>query len=392
MKNNKKVQINYYIHYYRKETVLSILKKIGVSLLTVLIVYAVMFLFFKNENVSVNYLQVFLSVTIGLLIVFIWPSKKESFNIYSIKQYVENRKNKLRNELRVILKQVFSTVLESLRSKDDNKQKHYLFSLKGVIDANTDPLVFNPDYKLLDSVFSTDGTLSITEASPAAWLDPTYSYFLLCQYIANIKKRLDVKSHGSKKRYKLATYPRHSEEFKTFLSGMTEMIGQLSAINSYEELLVSLKNSEVRFYFMGEESIKNNKGVVEYLVAGHELSGIFLFIVNDKIKSLLKTDAFRNTFIKKEGFPLDVAFALSNNEFSYTKRTEQDTLVTSPLQDHEKQLLYEFVKDLASIIHKEFTEKKYEYLFYPTVEGLLSSNKNDIDFVYNNKNCYVNVE
>lgn len=390
MKDKERGQINYYIHYYRKETVRSILKKIGVSLLTALIVYAIMFLCNRNENVSVNFLQVFLSVAVGLIIVYIWPSKKEEFNIKSIKVYIENRRNALKNELKVKLKQVFSTVLESLRSKDDNKQKHYLFSLKEIIEANTDPLVYNPEYKLLDSVFSTEGTLSITEASPAAWLDPTYNFFLLCQYIANIKKRLDVKSQSSRRKYKLATYSRTSTVFKSFLEKSAEMINNLSEIDTYDNLKAVLKNSEVRFYFMGEESIRNNKGVVEYLVAGHELSGVFLFIVSDKIKTVIDTNAFREAFIKKEGFPLDVAFALSDNEFSYTKRTEQDTLVTSPLKDTEKQSLYEFVKNLASIISGELSAKKYEYLLYPTKEGFMSTS--NINFVYNNRNCYVNVE
>lgn len=379
---------NYWIFYVHKLNKNEILEKIALVFLGATLV------FFVNYKIrgQVDITGIVISIGVSLILNLLFSEIKENWKVFkSLKKY--------KSEFGQLLRQVLSTVLDSVFSKDTAKQQQYMFSLKEIIDANRDPLKYNPEYKLLDRVFVSKGTLSITESSPAAWLDPTYNFFLMCQYVANIKKRLDIEyqsDSNTKKGFSMSN--RSSQEFNSFFKKGKKLIKTLSNIDTFADLISALDNHEVRFYLMSEDTIRNNKGIVEYLVAGHELSGVYLFIIKDTIKNQIGIEELQRSFIGNINDPLDIAFNISNNILNYTKRVEGNTLSEFTLQseDVRSDELIRVVKHLSSIIYEEIDNNtkriQNKYLIYPQGFGGFNETLANIDaFILNHKNCYVNI-
>lgn len=175
------------------------------------------------------------------------------------------------------------------------KYKHFLREITQADKLN--PIYLNLDDPKFDNLFTMNGALSITNAPLFAWKDPEYSWFLIANYTATLNKRY---SQGNNV-FQLKN--RKDKEFETFLDDGDKILESI-AQGSF------LYDSNVRFYILSEEEIKENKAMLEQMIAGHELFGIHLFIINARVfedtHNNVKIDKLYQTLLASSNISNDV--------------------------------------------------------------------------------------
>lgn len=215
-----------------------------------------------------------------------------------------------------LLEEAISDAIEASKQTQDKtwytrKYEHFLHEITQADKLN--PIDLNIDDPKFDNLFTLNGALSITNAPLFAWKDPEYSWFLIANYTATLNKRY---SQGNNV-FQLKN--RKDKEFDTFLDDGDKILESIAkGAFSYD--------SNVRFYILSEEEIKENKAMIEQMIAGHELFGIHLFIINANVfedtHNNVKIDRLYQTLLESSNISNDVFDVMifksnSNMRFKY---------------------------------------------------------------------------
>lgn len=158
----------------------------------------------------------------------------------------------------------------------ESNYNHLAFCLG--LAARGNRLIFNPNNVSIQQLHGIKGSISVTMADPSEWLNPTYGFFLLNHYISTLLNRI-----GSCDLQKLKlSNSRQNRQFRDFLNQQNRFL-RIEEVSSLPDIM---KGKHVRFYVLKKEVIEKHKGILEALVAGHELFGIYLFIVDYDIISV----------------------------------------------------------------------------------------------------------
>lgn len=312
--------------------------------------------------------------------------------VYSIRLCCRLRKDrKLVNKL----KDSVNKILVSVETKDENGKKRELFYLTEIINSQINIGEFKPDSLLIDQADKCKSILSVTESPIALWLDPTYLFFLICQSVNNIAKKVPQTvvnySRPVKKHYETR------KNIIPFFIDTCRILGDFMDLNSemgsIEKLYSMLDNGDIRIYFMDGDEISQNKGLVEWFVATHDFAGIHLLIIDRKIlqtENIRKTyEEMRRTMMVAENERLDFALRFyDNSELWYAIRnyTQLHDVQIGSSDDPSMKILCEFLKQISLSINNN-----NENLFYPNRFGRFNISRNNGD-EYNFQSIILNEE
>lgn len=273
-------------------------------------------------------------------------------------------------------------------TENDSKLKETSYFLK-INNARTGRMLkFNPDNDSINLLHQVDGMISITQAEPSEWLNPTYNFFLVNNYIASIAQSIKKYSPVSKI---IFSSNRNEIHFIEFEKKKKDILFQLSQLNFGTNIVQFLNDNRifVRFYIMKEEDIENNRSIIETLIAGHDLFGCYLYFINSKvINDLLKNDVDKDrfmNFIKSVNYNLtenndkiDLAVALVQKDLKVIYR-KQDELVSKTLDTMNSAELQSFIVKLCDLLYSNYERETH----------LLNKSFSDKGYVLNNEFCHI---
>ena len=282
-----------------------------------------------------------------------------------------------------LLSRAISKAIEaSKQTMDSNRSKRkYEHFLKEITQAERlNPLYISFDDAAYDDLYDMKGTISITDAPVFAWKNPEYNWFLLNHYVANLLKRLELVNRGS-----IILENRNEDGFQNFIKNGMEVLSKIG--EGYFEY-----DSFVRFYILTEQDLQENRAMVEQFVAGHELFGINLFLIDknkiiddkslntafDRIKSVIKEENDKSNV-------LDIMVYMRGAEKGY-KIGRNGKLENESINEETETACDRFIKDLA----KKINENK-ELLFYPVIKQKKVSYRSN-GFKYNKKKTFLYVK
>lgn len=290
---------------------------------------------------------------------------------------------------------LLGNLLKDLENPDENIRKHRLretsYFLK-INNARTGRMLqFSPDNRAINLLHQVEGMVSFTQAEPSEWLNPTYNFFLINNYVASLAKAISLNSPIRSIKF---AEDRSNPKFKEFEFNRKEILKQLSelSLNGSLERFLREKRIFVRFYILSEDEIENNKSIIETLIAGHELFGCYLYFINERFytntfKKLTQYTTFQ-AFIQSISYDLeensgrvDIAIAQSQSKLNAIYR-KGDDLVLRELDYDNTILLETFIKKLSDYMFKHYDEKEF----------LLDKFFDEKDFVRNNDFCHLFIE
>jgi hypothetical protein len=259
-------------------------------------------------------------------------------------------------------------LLDLERPKENaDKLKETSYFLK-VNNARTGHMLqFEPDNKAVNLLHQVEGMISVTQAEPSEWLNPTYNFFLINNYIASIAKSISLNYPVSALKF---ASNRVDQKFIEFKANRKQILKQISELTPDGSLIKFLKEKRifVRFYILSESDIENNKSIIETLIAGHDLFGCYLYFINDdfyssEFKRTSEYTAFKS-FIQSIKYSLeeedkvDLAMAQSNEEMNAIYRKENELIAKGV--PYANLILFEtFLIKLASSLFSHYNEKRY---------------------------------
>lgn len=303
--------------------------------------------------------------------------------------------NKLRKADYAVGKNLFDLIgnlLKDLDSPDKTTKMERLketsYFLK-VNNARTGRMLkFHPDNPSINQLHQVEGMVSVTQADPSEWLNPTYNFFLVNNYIASLINAITLNSPVTSIRFAIN---RNDVKFKEFENNRKEVLRQLSQLSPSYNLaqFLSEKRIFIRFYILSENEIENNKSIIETLIAGHDLFGCYLYFINEKfyketLKDSVEYNAFE-AFLKSLQYNLvdnldkiDIAITKSQNKLNAIYR-KGDDLALRELEDNNTLFLQSFLRKLSADLYNHYEEKQF----------LLDKYFIEKDFVRNNEYCYL---
>lgn len=297
--------------------------------------------------------------------------------IYTIRARIRVRKNE---ELVDKLKDSVNKILVSAETNEGNEIKRNMFYLTEIIDNQINVGEFKPDSLLIDQVDKCKSILSVTESPIALWLDPTYLFFLICQAVNSITKKVPQENITYGKSVK--KYYKTRAEVLPFFKECSTLLDQFKTLgensnteensNTMEALSKMMHGDDFRIYFMGSKEILDNKGLLEWFIAIHDFAGIHLLIIDREI--LEKIENMRNCYEKMrkvmqvdDNDKLDFAIRVyDNSEMWYAVRnfTQLHDVQIKANNDSAMESLSVFLKELAVSL-----ETNKPYLFFPNELG-----------------------
>jgi len=276
-----------------------------------------------------------------------------------------NKINKLDSEIPKEFFKFLSHIL-SISEETDEKQKEkkikdqkYYLKKNNLRTSRT--LVFDPDYDSIDLLHKTNGTISITSASPLNWTNPTYNFFLINNYISALKHTINACT--TIKQIQFST-DRDTKEFRAFLIRKKTILSDIAAlpINQGNELLQYLTQHKesIRFCLLSKDDMSYCKSDLENLLAGHELFGCFLYLVNEE---QIPDSQTMKTFLAKIHYDFtandhktDFMLAEDNNQMTVIHKKER-LLVKSLLGNSDMLQLTGYLKSLCTHILANYDNK-----------------------------------
>jgi len=217
----------------------------------------------KNFNL-INYLGTYLiSFSVGFLI------KVFLFNCVNSKIY--NAKYGIGNGFFNLLINLLKDLERPNENENKLKETAYFLNINNARTGHM--LQFNPDNDSINMLHKVKGMISITQAEPSEWLNPTYNFFLVNNYIATLAQ--SIKTHSPITGINFSAN-RSESHFVEFEKKKKSILLELSQLN-YTTNIISFLNDNrifVRFYIIKEEEIENNRSIIETLIAGHEFMTI----------------------------------------------------------------------------------------------------------------------
>ncbi len=275
--------------------------------------------------------------------------------------------------MRVLEKAINASKIDS----EKKKIKHFLLEIDKSDRLN--PLELQLGETKFTNLYDTKGTLSITDAPIFAWKNPEYSWFLISNYTAVLLSRWNK---STKKQLKIVD--RKNAAFKTFIADGKKILesirdGQFKKIDN------------VRFYLLEKEEVNTNKAMIGQMVAGHDLFGIHLFIVNKKIlNDNLMAHYYQGlkTFLSIENDVIDVMFYLNLKGKLMVKYPKDGKLEETELKNIQgPSPLKEFIQGLAGLLINNPS-----YLIYPQIEPSGEEKINNLPFYISKNKTHLSVK
>lgn len=283
--------------------------------------------------------------------------------------------------------------------KKQQESNHLAFCLR--LAARGNRLIFDPHNTAIQQLHEIKGSISVTMADPSEWLNPTYSLFLLNHYISTLLNRIRSQSHRFGKLTLLKN--RQNPKFRDFLYNQNQFLKK----RNVSSLSSIMEGNHVRFYILDREVIEKHKGILETLIAGHELFGIYLFIVDSKIMDQLSVASLdlaynilrqidpdipdqidpeeKKQHLHKLDFMLSLHSYEKENAVKMTYRKDNElkskTVADNGLECVRDHSLVTFLNDLKAAICSHNT------LFIFPCEG-----EPQIEFERNDNNCHIYIE
>ena len=271
-------------------------------------------------------------------------------------------------------KAIEASIDGSKQKAEINKYSHFLLEILKADRLN--PLMLDIDGSEYDNLFSKNATVSITEAPLFAWKNPEYSWFLITHYTAVLLKRIEkaINETGMTNQ-SIRLVDRDDASFTAFMKEGFEYLGKVSKSDKN----VFFIDGFVRFFFLSEEEVLENKALCEQIVAGHELFGIHAFIVD--MTKILTKDSLCHYLkdLRKIGDPtnkvLDImVFEKDGAPGEYDYKIGKNGLLTSEDADEDtKRNIRQFIVELANIV-----KDNKDYLIYPSKEPPYAFNRTGI--------------
>lgn len=254
----------------------------------------------------------------------------------------------------------------------------------GVINARTgQSLRFAPDSPAVDFLFDNNGLISITDARPSDWLNPTYNFFLASNYVTHLTRRIRTVAHQGLKGIDYVT--RTAPEFERYRQARRDILSELAGLRDSQSAVTyfAQKPASVRFYLLTVDEFERNRSTIELLVAGHELVGCYLFLCNAERLRIADDAPARHKHMKLflESMAYDDAANLGKVDFAIGVNAECSYLARKGDQLTEVRLsnaadLANFFAGLKSIC--DFLSANFDdgdVLFDKKVEDNLTTNQ-----------------
>ncbi len=273
-------------------------------------------------------------------------------------------------------------------NKDKLKETSYFLKVNNARTGGM--LQFAPDNESINLLHKVIGMLSITQAEPSEWLNPTYNFFLINNYIASLAQSISIKSPV--KAIKFSTN-RLEDNFINFENEKKQVLKKLSELGETNSILKFLSDNKIfiRFYIVKKEEIENNKSIIETLIAGHDLFGCYLYFVNANVLyNLLDTINKQRlqTFIKSVNYNLnennnkiDLAVASVDSKLNVIYRSK-DKLHSNQLDATNSEELKSFIVKLCSLLYSNYEQETHLFNNFFINEH----------FIMNNEYCHIYIE
>ena len=295
------------------------------------------------------------------------------------------------NDFFTLLKHLLQDLGSVKERSRELKLKETSYFLK-INNARTGHMLqFSPDNDSINMLHQVEGMISITQADPSEWLNPTYNFFLVNNYLASIiqsvKRNLPVGAISFSASREDASFIAFETEKKDILLKLSKLDVSTNIISFLKE-----KNIFIRFYILKEEDIENNRSIIETLIAGHDLFGCYLYFINSKvIDEFLKADIDKErlmNFIKSVNYELkensnkiDLAVALVESSLKVIYR-KQDELISKKLDIMNSAEFQSFIVKICGLLHSNYDQQTH----------LLNSSFINKGFTLNNQFCHITID
>ena len=330
---------------------------------------AIIYLFLFEH--TFDYLSFLLSLLIKFVLVFLFK-----IIIYNnIKPNIKIKNGEF--EIGETFKELIENLLSDLDIKDKNerikKVRETSYFLKTNNSRTGKTFQFDPDNTAIDQLHKVQGLISVTEANPSEWLNPTYNFFLVNNYLASISQSILKNAPVESIAFSENRSEKCFVDFKNNKKKILEDLSGLDMVNS-DNLMKYLRSNKifVRFYILEASEIENNKSIIETLIAGHDLFGCYIYFINKKIYDLINQDdmqRFRN-FISSIGYNLeenkkkiDLAVAFNDNALEVIYR-KQDDLTVKLLDARNSNEFQCFITTLSNLLYHNYDNDNYLFDVY----------------------------
>ena len=260
---------------------------------------------------------------------------------------------------------------------EKEKYSHFLREITQADRLN--PLLLEIDGPVFDDLYDYQATFSITEAPLFAWKNPEYTWFLITHYTSVLLHR--IKTEGGENG-RISIVDRTDESFRNC---------KQKGLAFLEPLSNSLSNFDgfFRCYLLSRSEILENKALFEQLVAGHELFGIHLFIIDKDIvrnnKDLSNTLESLRIIGNAPNKVLDImVYKDKDGEWGYNNGKD-GRLIKNKLSSDKERVVNRFISDLAHLI-----KSHNSCLIYPTDNYPFKFAVDDVNF--NEKKTFLKIQ
>lgn len=289
---------------------------------------------------------------------------------------------------------VENLVYDLSNKKEEERKKNILETIYYLQTCNSrtgKTLQFNPDNPAIIQLHKTKGLIAITEARPSEWLNPTYNFYLVTNYVASVSqsiiKNAPVQSMLFSENRSHHVFARFEEDKKNILKKLSELGRgkQYNIMNFLEEHKIF-----IRFYVLRDEEVEGNKSIIESLIAGHDLFGCYLYFINNKIYEMLNEyDLSKfNLFLNKIGYSrnenkekIDLAVACNENSLEVMYR-KNDNLDIRRIDDENLLEFQSFIVALSSMLYSNYENEHFLYNAYFTKKSF-TMNRDYCHIYYN---------
>lgn len=355
--------------------------------------FIVAYKYYWSNTISIMYyLKDFNYLTVFISFFVIFVLKTTYYNNVELNRKIWISKFGLGKELFALIKNILYDLDNKDEKEKDKKLSETSYFLKTNNSRTGAALIFAPDNQSINNLHEVKGMISVTQANPSEWLNPTYNFFLVNNYVASLTQTIEKNAPVSS--IKLSTN-REEKHFKYFENDKKQILQLLSKLTTESNALIKfLKERKlfIRFYILSEEEIANNRSIIETLIAGHDLFGCYLYFINLKVfDDLLTGDIDKNrfmNFIKSVDYNLDenygkidLAVTLMNDNLNVIYR-KQDVLVSRELEPMNSSEFLSFIAKICQVLTDNYDRPTHLFNNYFKTH----------DYTMNNQYCHLFIE